>query len=193
MHDTHKPPRWDEISYLKEGTPRQQQAFETLTALGIFDVLQIYTPVLIGTIPLDVDVETSDLDVACYAPDLALFAREVTVLYGSQPHFRLRHKQVRGAPSVVASFKYDGFEIQFFAQPQPVERQYGYRHMLVEARLLALGGEAARHAIRELKRSGIKTEPAFAAYFHLKGDPYELLWELSWLPDSTLRERINCS
>jgi hypothetical protein len=114
MNDAHNPPRWDEISYLKQGTPRQQQAFETLTALGIFDFLRIYTPVLIGTIPLDVDVETSDLDIACYAPDLALFAREVTAIYGSQPHFRLRHKQVRGVPSVVASFDYDGFEIQFF-------------------------------------------------------------------------------
>jgi hypothetical protein len=193
MHDTHKPPRWDEIAYLKEGTPRQQQAFETLTALGIFDFLRLYSPILIGTIPLDVDVETSDLDIACYSPDLALFARDVTVLYGSQPHFRLRHKQVRGTPSVVTSFEYNGFEIQFFVQPQPVEHQYGYRHMLVEARLLALGGEAARHAIRELKRSGIKTEPAFATYFGLNGDPYELLWELSWLPDGALRERLRRS
>ena len=32
----------------------------------------------------------------------------------------------------------------------------------------------------------MKTEPAFAAYFNLVGDPYDELLHLSWLDDATL-------
>jgi hypothetical protein len=181
------------ISYLKDGTPRQQHTFRALTALGIFASLQTYTPVLIGTIPLDIDTDTSDLDIACHAPDLDRFAGQVATLYGNHPYFRLRRKEVRGLESVVASFEFEGFAIELFAQSQPVEQQYGYRHMLVEARLLAIGGEAARRAIRELKQNGVKTEPAFAHFFELNGDPYEMLWDLSWLPEETLRKRLSSS
>ena len=46
--------------------------------------------------------------------------------------------------------------------------------MVVEARLLELGGDPARQAIRRLKQSGLKTEPAFARYFQLEGDAYQV-------------------
>ena len=68
--------------------------------------------------------------------------------------------------------------------------QYAYRHMIVEARLLKIGGPAARPAIRRLKREGRKTEPAFAHYFDLEGDPYETLLELDGLDVDALRAHV---
>jgi hypothetical protein len=91
---------------------------------------------------------------------------------------------------VIAKFSCGDFLVEIFAQPVPVQEQRGYRHLLVEDRLLRLGGKKARQEIRWLKLAGMKTEPAFAAYFHLPGDPYLTLLELAELDDARLRERL---
>jgi hypothetical protein len=85
------------------------------------------------------------------------------------------------------------FPIQVFGQPRPVIEQNAYRHMVVEGRLLAIGGEKARQEIQRLKRNGLKTEPAFARYFNLQGDPYEVLLQLSRLNESELKSKVEQS
>jgi hypothetical protein len=60
----------------------------------------------------------------------------------------------------------------------PTARQNGFRHLLVEAAVLAAGGEQWRRAVRRLKQQGLKTEPAFANLLRLSGDPYVALLEL---------------
>jgi hypothetical protein len=62
--------------------------------------------------------------------------------------------------------------------------------MAVEARLLALGGEEARVKIQELKRAGLKTEPAFAQYFQLAGNPYQALLHLAQRSDDELATTV---
>jgi hypothetical protein len=44
-----------------------------------------------------------------------------------------------------------------------------------------ISGESARKQIIKLKKLGLKTEPAFAKYFNLKGDPFDELLKLSRL------------
>lgn len=181
---------WQDLTYLAAGTPRQRAAFATLQRLDVMDALAAYTPTLIGAIPLDVETAQSDVDVACFAPDLDAFAAAVIARYGDQPGFRLKRKPIRGAPSLIADFDGGDFDLQLFAQPQPILAQYGYRHLLVEARLLSLGGDVDRQAIRRLKESGVKTEPAFAQHFGIAGDPYEALWTLSFLDEAALRAHL---
>lgn len=176
--------------YLRTGSPRQREAYRVLKRLGIFRDLAAYRPALTGTIPLGLDLPGSDLDVVCHAPDLEGFAARVRALYGGEKGFRIRRKPVAGEDSVVANFEAGGFPVEVFAQAKPVEQQRAYRHMLVEARLLALGGPEAAAGIRRLRASGLKTEPAFAAYFNLPGDPYLALLELAGLDDRELAERI---
>jgi hypothetical protein len=63
--------------------------------------------------------------------------------------------------------------------------------MVIEARMLAVGGDEARRVIRELKASGMKTEPAFAAYFRLEGDdPYQKLLSMAQMTDEALIEHL---
>lgn len=150
-----------------------------------------YTPVLTGTIPIDLDIETSDLDIVFEAHDLDVFEREVARLYGDFPGFEAHRAESMGLPASVINFATDRFPIQFFAQPLPVTRQRAYRHMMVEARLLRLAGKSARVAIRTLKKQGIKTEPAFARYFDLSGDPYETLYQLADADDAHLLDIIS--
>ena len=82
-------------------------------------------------------------------------------------------------------------EVELFGQPCPVQRQRACRHLIAEARLLALGGAEARDAIRKRKRSGMKTEPAFADYFRLEGDPYDVLEALSDLSSAAFSEKMS--
>ncbi|MCB9452575.1 MAG: DUF4269 domain-containing protein [Anaerolineaceae bacterium] len=169
---------WTNLSYLQQGTPRQQAVYQVLVRLGIFEALQPFSPVLAGTIPLDIDLPESDLDVICEANDLDAFQYAVEKAFGTQPGFRIERFLTGKNMSVVANFNVDGVAVEVFGQPKPVNQQNAYRHMLIEARLLELGGEAAKQAIRHLKASGLKTEPAFARYFRLEGDPYQTLLTL---------------
>lgn len=68
-----------------------------------------------------------------------------------------------------------GFGFEIFAQPLPVYRQYAFRHMIVEHRLLKKKGSVFQKRIIELKSSGLSTEEAFAALLNLSGEFYEAL------------------
>lgn len=167
-----------------------QHAQRALESLGIYEILRDYHPVLAGTFPLGIDIPGSDLDIICEAHNFDEFEDVVRVAFGQYAGFRMNRESVRGIPSIIVNFDYAGFPIEIFGQPKPVTEQNAYRHLLVEERLLAMGGEAAREAIRALKLAGMKTEPAFAYYFNLAGDPYDVLLELSFLSDDELRQRM---
>jgi hypothetical protein len=181
---------WHDITYLAQGNERQRRAYEVLMEVGVLRDLAEFTPVLAGTIPLDLDIEGSDLDILCAAQELGEFQERLIRLYARHEGFRVGQVEINGVRSVIANFSCRGFPFEVFGQPVPVVEQNGYRHMDVEARLLALGGEEAREAIRNLKRQGIKTEPAFARYFQLPGDPYATLAHLATLDEESLRAAI---
>jgi len=181
---------WRDLSYLLHGNARQRQAHRALHDLGIFTTLREFDPVLVSTICLGIDVPDSDLDVVCEIDDPQRFAAVVESAFSHHEAFELCHRTDRTLPAVVAQFRYAGFTIEIFGEPQPVERQNAYRHHVVHARLLAIGGEAMRRAIQRLKASGLKTEAAFATHLGLGGDPYETMLALSDLSDDALREMM---
>jgi hypothetical protein len=178
-----------DLSYLASGTPRQRDALRVIRELRLWENLAAYTPALAGTVPLDVDIEGSDLDIICDADDPGAFERDVRQLYSREADFRLQHYPGSHVsyPTVVANFRRSGWSIELYAQPVPVAEQDACLHLLVEGQLLDLAGKLARDAIRELKRQGWATEPAFAAYFGLAGDPYEELARLAGASDEELR------
>jgi hypothetical protein len=182
---------WTSITYMLEGSRRQMDAYHALLNLGIFSVLGQYSPVLAGTMPLDIDTEQSDLDIICEVQDLDAFEERLTTYFGKRNGFTIRRTTRHDLPTVVANFTYASFPIEVFGQPRPVREQNAYRHMVVEARLLAIGGEKARDAIRDLKQNGMKTEPAFAQYFGLQGDPYQTLLDMSDMSDEELRDAVS--
>lgn len=170
--------------------PRLRAARRVLAGLGLFETLAPFGPVLAGTFPLGVDVEGSDLDILCHAPDLGAFTCAAESAFGGEDGFRVGPARGVAPPAVVARFARDEYEIELFGQGVPVAEQAGFRHMIVEARLLAIGGEEARAAIRALKRAGLKTEPAFARHFGIAGDPYAALLALHGLDDAALRAAL---
>jgi len=181
----------NKLSDLGINTERQLQADKILQTLGVFDKLREYSPVLVGTIPLGVDVPNSDLDIICEVHDLSHFEHQVIIEFGQHEGFRIRQTAIGGVPSVISNFTYGGFLIEIFGQPRPVVEQEAYCHMQVESRLLLIGGDEARQTIRRLKQSGLKTEPAFAQYFLIEGDPYQRLLELAVLSDKELGQIVH--
>ncbi|MCB9458663.1 MAG: DUF4269 domain-containing protein [Anaerolineaceae bacterium] len=180
---------WRNIRYLQTGTDRQQMAYAAMQQAQVMTHLAAYQPALAGTIPLNIEVPGSDLDILCYAPDLAAFAADVRYYFGHISGFTAADKVIKGQPSHIARFTAYSFDFELFAQSIPVEQQHAYIHMLIEARLLALFPEAKEH-IRALKRDGLKTEPAFGHYFGIAGDPYAALLDLAQLDDEALLRRF---
>ncbi|WP_070105460.1 DUF4269 domain-containing protein [Symbiobacterium thermophilum] len=171
---------------LRSGTAAQRQAYAALQELRIMEVLAPYDPVLAGTFPLDLNVPGSDLDIICEVHDGEAFGRTLTEAYGHLPGFAVRSAVKHGLPAVICGFRYGDLPVEVFGQPMPSRENHAWRHMAAEARLLALAGPGAAEEIRRLKAGGLKTEPAFAEYFALPGDPYETLLALADAPDNEL-------
>ncbi len=164
------------IEYLKFGNERQRNAYFALQELDIFDFLRKYNPILTGTIPIEIDLPDSDLDLICECKDHISFAEYITDKFGKYQDFQIWRNIHHGIMSTIASFSYKGQKIEIFGQNIPTDKQNSFRHMLIEKRILQEKGTEFKNKIIELKKQGIKTEPAFAQILDLKGDPYlELL------------------
>lgn len=183
-----KDPR--DLSYLLTGTATQRAAYQELNRLDLWTVLAAYTPALTGTVPLELDVPGSDLDVICRVDDIRAFQRRLRQHFGQLPGY---HDGIHGnddGPAVVASFAADPFPVEVFGQGLLVEHQRAYRHLMVEARVLCAGGIDTRTEIRRLRALGLKTEPAFARFLGLPGDPYRALLALESVDDGALARMV---
>lgn len=172
---------WHDITYLKLGNERQKNTYSALNKLKIFKILREYDPTLVGTIPIEIDILESDLDIICEVYDLEEFEGLVIKSFNKYDNFRIGRQTVKGLLTSLSYFGYSNFLIEIFGQPKPVIEQNGYRHMIVEKKLLEISGESARKQMVKLKKLGLKTEPAFAEYFNLKGDSFDELLKLSRL------------
>ena len=168
--------QFDSIDYLQYGSQMQRQAYKILIQANIFDILKPFNPILAGTIPIDIGIENSDLDIICYTLDYDSFLNVVNRYFSQYEQFIVYKNNTLTVPPIVARFYIDNTEIEIFGQNIPVKLQNAYRHMLVEYSLLQKYGDPFREQIIALKMQGLKTEPAFAQLLGLEGDPYiELL------------------
>jgi ribosomal protein S18 acetylase RimI-like enzyme len=157
----------------------------------LFRDLAPFQPTLVGTYPLGLQVDGSDLDVVCTCADLDAFTHSLRTILAD---LDLRATIDRlPLPAVVASLTLADIDVEIFAQTLPIAAQAGFRHLTIEARLLTLGGPDLHTRIHALKRSGMKTEPAFAHALGLPGDPYAALLELETRSTADLRQLIERS
>lgn len=143
-----------------------------------------FDPHVAGTPPLGIDLPDSDIDILCHAPDGAAFCAAAWA-WRDRPGFAL-FQQRDGDRATVLRFDFAGWPFEIYATPRPVEGQDGWRHFVVERRLLAIGGEPLRAAILAARRTGLKTEAAFARVLGLPGDPYAAMLALADLTSEVL-------
>lgn len=169
------------IDYLKTGNKRQKRAYEVLTKYKVFEKLGPYSPVLAGTVPIKIDIEGSDLDIICEV-DLRFeddFLRDITLsgLIHEDTTLKVENSVINGEKSITLNFMLEDFPIEIFGQNKPTTQQNAYLHMIAEHKILQEKGKEFKQKIIELKKQGIKTEPAFGMLMNLE-NPYEDLLKL---------------
>ncbi len=177
-------PNFRDWSFLAHGSADQRRAFAVLSHHHPFDRLAGADSALAGTFPIDIAIDGSDLDILVTA-DPTGFAPVLDTGFGREAGYTRRMIRFADGLALVATFTLDGMPIEIFVQDLPVDRQMGWRHMLVEARLLFLD-PSLRPAIRALKAAGTKTEPAFTRLLGLEGNPYQALLTLEPHSDAML-------
>jgi len=163
------------ITYLQFGNKKQQKVYQVLVDNKIKEKLSTYTPILVGTIPINIDIETSDIDIICYVRDKNQFIEALERYFQHMKGFKVTKNTA--FDTIKANFNIEGFEFEIFGQDLESVQQNAYQHMLIEHSVLIEKGEKFRLEIIELKRQGLKTEPAFAKLLGLDGNPYEALLE----------------
>ncbi|MEP2280887.1 DUF4269 domain-containing protein [Maribacter sp.] len=169
---------FDNIDYLKLGNERQQKAYNDIIQHKILEILEPYHPIVAGTIPIEIDLPESDIDIICECKDHNEFESVVTHHFSKMQGFHLYTRKQNDKKVTIAEFRTENFLIELFAQNIPTKQQNAYLHMITEYAILQEKGNSFQQEIIKLKASGLKTEPAFAKLLGLKGDPYEELLKL---------------
>lgn len=164
------------LEYLRNGNKKQLKAYEILCENEILEKLSEFDPILVGTIPIEIDIENSDLDIICYWKNKAHFITTLNSCFGQKSDFKIQEATINDEKVIVTNFTITPFEIEIFGQNMPTKKQNGYRHMIVEHEILQSKGENFRLEIIKLKQKGCKTEPAFGLLLNLK-NPYKELLE----------------
>jgi hypothetical protein len=159
---------------MKTGSMKQQAACEAIESLNVMNELHHYHPLVCGTIPIGIDISTSDLDIIMEVKDFQIFEKELHYLYSLNENFRIKRRIIGGLQVVKANFTYKDFEFELFGQVKPVYTQNAYLHMVIEHSILKSWPELKKQVIH-LKRVGHNTEEAFCKLLGISGDPYEKL------------------
>jgi hypothetical protein len=154
----------------------QEQGYEVIRELRVLEHLERYHATVVGTLPLDLFIPgQSDIDIICTAYHFDTFKATLTDHFSRLKGFELVQKFLHPTDSVVCRFCYQSFPFEIVGQPLPVTEQWAYKHLYIEQRLLNARGSDFKAQILQLKKQGIKTEPAFAQALKLSGNPYEAL------------------
>ncbi len=162
---------------------------EALADSRVLAALAAFDPHVAGTPPLGLDLPDSDIDILCHAPDADAFCTIAWFACAGFEDFTMHQWRSGGRP-VIARFRAQGWAFELFASPEPVTAQAGWRHFIVERRLLGLGGDRLRDAVMTARREGLKTEPAFAKILGLRGDPYAAILALEAQSDTALADLL---
>lgn len=177
---------FENINYLKSGNNTQRSAHSCLMKLNIFNELKEYKPILTGTIPIGINIKSSDLDIICNFKSKKEFINKVEILYEKKEAYKVKIKEI----SVSFSFNYENFIVEIRGEEKAVFKQNAYMHMISEYRLLKIANSEFKQKIIELKQKGIKTEPAFGKLLKLE-DPYKELIKLAHSGDEKLIKLLN--
>lgn len=198
---------WD-LSYLDSGSEVARAASVALRELQFGPLIEQIDPdaewTLAGSLPLELFIDgQSDLDLIVSAHDLKSFAGQLVQALESKAVIHQpvlwNVSLVMGVKTYVISFSAFGFAFEIFVQSVPIALQNAVRHLLIEARLLELGGLEFHERVLYLRKQGLKTEPAFFEALNSSVrdqinsnqlDPYRFLLEIEELPDRELKKLI---
>lgn len=166
---------------------KNTRSWNALQKSRVLETLKYFDPRVAGTYPLGLENETSDLDILLQAEDLEELRVLIMKEWGHCEGFRAREEEVDGLKTVIVQFLVDYVPFELFAQNRATVRQTAYRHFLAQERALKYMPDATLQRLKDLRKAGVKTEPAFGDVLSLEGDPFAEL--LRWQKKSALELR----
>src|SRR6218665_249749 len=115
------------IEYLKKGNLLQQNAYKILNDNAVLSKIAEFTPILVGTIPINIAIENSDLDIICFWKNKTEVTEKLNSHFANENQFKISALLIDDIETVVANFRIDDFEIEIFGQDIPVLNQNGYK------------------------------------------------------------------
>lgn len=162
------------IGHLKTGSYIQQKTYQIITEYNVLEILSKYNPIVVGTIPIDIHIDSSDVDIILESNEINKLAIHLESQFIK---FKSYHLEIKNENILICKFSIEDLPFEIYACPTKTIKQNGYRHMLIENEILNHFGKDFKEKIKRLKIQGYKTEPAFCKLLDLKGDPYISLLE----------------
>src|SRR5690606_26901372 len=131
-------PNFHNISYLKNGSPVQQNLYQILTSEKVFEKLNAFNPVLIGTFPLDITTPESDVDIACHVVDVESFRKIMFSCFGQREAYCFKGEMVRKKVVRIATFKLEGGPLAVYGENARLPDGGGSKHRLTEVDIMHL-------------------------------------------------------
>lgn len=163
---------------------KNPKLFAAIINSGVLLDFKDYSPLVSGTFPLDIAVETSDVDIIMTSDSLEKLSEKINKHYSHCADYSLRTDN----DYITAKFSFADFVFEIYAERTASSLQNSNLHFLVEERLLKLGPTSFRKHILRLKESGVKTEQAFATQLNLSGDPYQALLDIRKKSEAELQK-----
>ena len=151
-----------------------QKVWQALEASRVLEVFKPNEPLVAGTFPLGVFNKASDLDILLFSRNLNETQDQIANQKNWGP-IEISRKRINQLETIVARFRFMDVPFEIFAQARHTVLQQAYRHFLIEEKALKYKGTLFFERIVDLRRQGLKTEPAFALALGLEGDPYKEL------------------
>jgi len=167
-------------------TNREQNVNNALHDSGILALLDKYSPTVVSTILVGLGTDNSDIDIICHYHSQSQFIDDCVKRLHRFANWQIHNEQ----EFVLGRFKFGGFQFEIYGSSTPVYKQLAYRHFQVMQRLVDLGGAKFAAAVVDLKKKGLKTEPAIAQLLNLPGDPYQAVLILGTESDASLLARL---
>lgn len=128
--------KFKDVEYLKVGNLKQKQSYKILKNIKIFKILEEFNPILVGTIPIGVDVDKSDLDIVC---EINLKNKDSLKNISTKNFSQFKNFKIINTFSttgvIVINFFVDDMEIEIYASKVSSFETNGYRHMIIEERI----------------------------------------------------------
>jgi hypothetical protein len=117
--------QWTDLEYLRTGSQTQAEVYRLLSRYKLLQLLRDYDPILVGTVPIGIHVEGSDLDIICEVKDFEILVRAYFKDYRG---FSVIRRQVDGMERIKANFYLENWPVEIFGQNKPTNEQNGFRH-----------------------------------------------------------------
>ncbi|WP_413531823.1 DUF4269 domain-containing protein [Empedobacter brevis] len=104
------------IDYLKNGNEIQQNVFHLLRKHQISEKLNAYKPIVVGTIPIEINTENSDIDLIGECSDFEKAESDLLENFSHYPEFKIEQTTINSETCLICNFKINSFEIEIYLE-----------------------------------------------------------------------------